>query len=329
MIGRWLKEDFGWKPSKFTPTDKPVINEKILEKVKGIPEVAMIHRYLLLQKILSFLVRWLDDVSADGKLHGYVNTIGAVTRRMTHSKPNLAQVPSSRKAYGSDCRKLFTSRKGFKLVGMDADGLELRMLAHYMDNPEYIKAVHSGNKDEATDAHSVNMRAAGLDNRDDAKTFFYALIFGAGDAKIGQIIGKGRKAGKEMKFNMFNKLPDLGDLISRVESAGARGFIKAVDGSVLRCRSPRAALNVLLQGGGAIIMKRALYILDCKLRPYDIEAYFVGNIHDEIQADVREDQVEHYKTLALEAMKEAGEFYKLKIPMVGDVSIGDSWDETH
>ena len=326
QIGHWLKS-FGWKPTKFTPGGSPQIDESTLEDVQGIPEASLILKYLTLKKITSFLVNWINSVKEDGRQHGYVNTLGAITGRMTHSAPNMAQVPSSRSLYGVECRTLFIVPTSYKQVGIDADGLELRKLAHYMGDPAYIDAVVNGDKDKGTDAHSVNMRAADLTDRDVAKTMFYALVYGAGDSKLGKIVGGKAKEGRALKAKLFKGLPDLGDLIDRVTTAASRGFIKGLDGRIIRIRSAHAALNTLLQGGGAIVMKRALVILYNKVRHLD--ASFVGNIHDEIQAEVALCDVEEYKRLALESMVEAGEYYKLKCPLKGDVKVGNNWGETH
>lgn len=328
QIGIWL-QDFGWKPKKFTDNGQPKVDETVLQSIEGIPEADLINYYLGISKIRGFLENWLDSVGEDGRQHGYVNPNGAVTGRMSHSKPNLAQVPSSRKKYGAECRSLFIVPKGYTLVGMDADGLELRMLAHYMDNEAYTEAVANGNKENGSDAHSVNMRAAGLDDRDQAKTMFYALIYGAGDGKMGSIIGGKVKEGRELKAKLFGELPALGDLIDRVKSAASRGVLKGLDGRMIHVRSPHSSLNTLLQGAGAVVMKRALVIL-CDLADSEgLEYKMVGNIHDEIQCEVLDAHVERYSELALKAMVMAGEYYDLRCPLKGDVSIGRSWNETH
>ena len=329
QIGRWLTEDFGWQPTEFTETGQPKIDEKVLEGVTDIPEAKLIHRYLMLQKINSFLINWLDSVSDDGRQHGFVKTIGTVTRRMAHSKPNLAQVPSARKLYGAECRKLFTVPSGYKLVGLDAEGLELRMLAHYMDNPDYTKAVVSGNSKDGTDAHTLNMKLAGLDNRDQAKTMFYALIYGAGYRKLGQIIGGGSNAGRKLKHTFLNELPDLGDLISRVETAASRGFIKCFDGSVLNVRSIRSSLNTLLQGGGSVVVKRACVMLYDEVKRLNLDAHQVGFVHDELQWEVNSNDVDKFREVADGIMRKAGDYYNLRCPMDGNTVVGSSWLETH
>jgi DNA polymerase-1 len=144
QIGEYLK-DFGWKPCKLTPTGQPIVDEAVLSTVKDIPQAALIAEYLMLQKRVAQVQSWVDEANPDtDRVHGYVNTNGAVMGRMTHSKPNLAQVPASYSPYGKECRQCWIARDGYKLVGFDASGLELRMLAHYMDDKEYTNEVING-----------------------------------------------------------------------------------------------------------------------------------------------------------------------------------------
>ena len=162
---------------------------------------------------------------------------------MTHRNPNMAQVPNAGSPYGKECRSCWTVPKGYKLVGIDASSLELRMLAHYMDDPDYIEEVING------DIHTTNQKLAGLKTRDQAKTFIYALVYGAGDAKIGSVAGGGINKGKELKQTFFKNLPSLKDLKEKVQKASNRGFLKGLDGRKIYVRSQHAALNTLLQGG--------------------------------------------------------------------------------
>src|SRR5690606_28269302 len=184
-----------------------------------------------------------------------VNTIGAVTGRCTHSNPNIAQVPGVGSPYGKECRELFCVDEGYKLVGADASGLELRCLAHYMaryDGGAYAKILLEG------DIHTENQKAAGLPTRDDAKRFIYSFLYGAGDAKIGQIIGKGEAAGKKLKENFLKRTPALKRLREDVAAAvKKRGYLIGIDGRKLHVRSEHAALNTLLQSAGALLVKQA------------------------------------------------------------------------
>lgn len=175
-IATCLIKRHGWKPTEFTDGGKPKVDEKIISKLKY-PEVPMILDYLLLDKRLGQLSEgdnaWLK-MDRNGRIHGSVNTGGAVTGRCTHSFPNLAQVPAVKSKYGAECRALFTPTPGMVLVGCDAAALELRCLAHYMarwDNNKYGETVVNGKQSEGTDIHTVNQKAAGLPTRDTAKTF--------------------------------------------------------------------------------------------------------------------------------------------------------------
>ena len=314
---------FGWKPLEFTPTGKPMVDEGVLKGVTNIPEAALIFDYLLIQKLIAQVTSWVDAIKPDGRVHGYVNPIGAVTNRMTHSSPNLAQVPSAKSPYGHECRACWTVAKGYKLVGMDASGLELRMLAHYMNDEGYTAELLLG------DIHTANMKAAGLNSRDTAKTFVYAYLYGAGDAKIGSIVGKGAGAGRKLKKKFLDNTPALATLREEVDRACQKGYLRSIDGRKIEVRSPHAALNTLLQSAGAIVMKKALVILDEYATKQRIDYRFVGNIHDEIQTEVREDQAEKFGRLAVQCMRAAGERLGFRLPTDGEYKIGYNWSETH
>ena len=201
----------GWVPTEFTENGNPKVDESTLADV-DIPEAKQILEYLMLQKRVGMLNNWLDNLKSDGRLHGRVNTNGAITGRMTHRDPNLAQVPSSKHdkegnlifgsagGYGADMRSLFTVPSGYKLVGADAAQLELRMLAHYMNDGGYTNEILNG------DIHTANQVAAGLPTRDQAKTFIYAFLYGAGDAKIGSIVGGSSSDGRVLKDRFLGKI---------------------------------------------------------------------------------------------------------------------------
>ena len=323
QIGRYLKH-FGWKPKAFTETGHPIVSEDILKNVKGIPEAELIASYLLVGKRIAQVRSWLEAANEDtGRVHGYVNTNGAVTGRMTHSKPNLAQVPSSSSLYGPECRSCWIVPKGYKLVGIDASGLELRMLAHFMDDADYTNTILTG------DIHTANQKAAGLDTRNQAKTFIYAYLYGAGDEKIGSIAGGGRVVGKRLKDSFLKATPALAKLKENVAQSAAKGYITGLDGRKVFIRSEHAALNSCLQSAGSLIMKQALIILDRYAILWGIDYKFVGNIHDEFQVEVREDQASKFGALAASCIEAAGIHFKLRCPLAGEFKVGDSWADTH
>ena len=321
QIARYLQH-FGWKPKQFTELGTIIVSESVLETIE-IPEGKLIAKYLMLQKRLGLVSAWIDAIDKGDRIHGKVNSCGAVTGRMTHSKPNLAQVPASSSPYGEECRELFTVEEGYKLVGMDASGLELRMLAHYMNDEDYTNEVIHG------DIHTANQKAANLETRDKAKTFIYAFLYGAGSQKLGKLTGGNSTDGRRLQRDFLNNTPALKKLRIDITKSSESGSIIGLDGRVLHIRSPHAALNTLLQSAGAIVMKRAVILLDHFSRVYKIDYKIVGQIHDEVQAEVEESKAEFFGDLAVSCIRKAGKDFKLNCPLDGNYKIGTTWKETH
>ena len=322
QVGEYL-QDFGWKPTEFTAHGRPIVNERILVQIKKIPEADLINAYLMYQKRVSQIESWGEELEEDGRVHGFVVPNGAITGRMTHKDPNMAQVPSSSSPFGDKCRALWTVPKGYKLVGIDASGLELRMLAHYLDDEDYTNEIING------DIHTANQRLAGLESRSQAKTFIYALLYGAGDEKLGTVAGGGRSTGSRLRQSFFDNLPSFKALKNRVGRAAEDGYVKGLDGRKLFVRSQHAALNTLLQSAGAIVMKKALIILDKKIKDQRLDAHFVANVHDEWQIEAEESIAETVGRLGVLSIIEAGVHFNLKCPLDGEYHVGDNWSETH
>ena len=322
QIGRYLRL-FGWKPEKFTETGQAIVDEKTLETVTDIPEAQLIAEYLMVGKRIAQVQSWLDAVEDDGRVHGQVNAIGAVTGRMTHSSPNMAQVPAVGAPYGYDCRACWIVPEGHKLVGVDASGLELRMLASFMDDPAYTKEILEG------DIHTANQNAAGLKERAQAKTFIYAFLYGAGDAKIGSIVGGSARDGQKLKQKFLDNTPALAQLREKVSLAAQRGYLKGLDGRRIWIRSEHAALNSLLQSAGAVVMKKALQIFTEYAPKWGLTYKLLGSIHDEYQLEAPEAQADKVGWLMVESIKAAGVQLDLKCPLDGEFKVGNNWAETH
>ena len=308
-----------WK--ELTPAGKPKVDESTLKKQTHIPEAKIILRYLLCQKRASHVDSWIKAVGEDGRIHGRVRHIGAVTGRMAHSNPNMAQIPAVRAEYGKRCRDLFTVPTGRVLVGADASGLELRMLAHYMNDENYTKEILTG------DIHTANQKAAGLDTRDQAKTFIYAFLYGAGDAKIGSVVGSTSNAGRKLKERFLQNTPALAKLRQQVAKDAESGFLTGLDGRRIRVRSQHAALNTLLQGAGAVVMKQAIIILYDMLARVDFK--LVAQVHDEWQIECRPEDADFIGKSCVNAMIFAGELLQLNCPLDGEYRVGNSWADTH
>jgi DNA polymerase I-like protein with 3'-5' exonuclease and polymerase domains len=327
QIGEKLIE-LGWKPALFTPTGQPIVDEGSLAGAK-FPEALLIAEYLMLQKRVAQITSWIEAVGDDGRVHGKVITNGAVTGRMTHSSPNMAQIPNSSSVFGPECRECWTVEEGSVLVGCDASGLELRMLAHYMKDKDYVETVVNGSSKNGTDVHTKNQKAAGLQTRDQAKTFIYGFLYGAGPAKIGQIVGGNAKDGKRLIDSFLTSTPALARLRNHVSEVASKGYVPGLDGRKIWVRSEHAALNSLLQGAGAIVMKQALVLFDEKIRKHKWPVKMVVNVHDEFQWETEEKYAIITGTAARESIIEAGEFYKLRCPLDGEFKYGKSWRNTH
>jgi len=334
QIAKYLQH-FGWKPKSFTEKGNVIVDEKVLKTVK-IPEAQLIVDYLTLTKRIAMVKSWVEAINEDtGRVHGRVNPCGAITGRMTHSKPNCAQVPATKHAkdgsilwgfeggYGADCRELWAVPNGYSLVGCDASGLELRMLAHYMNDEAYTNEILNG------DIHSANQKSAGLQTRDQAKTFIYAFLYGAGDGKIGEVAGGGPKRGRILKKNFLDNTPALKHLRSKVADSSKKGWVTGLDGRKLHIRSEHSALNTLLQSAGAVVMKKALVLLDTYAKQYKIDYKFVLNVHDEFQCEVRDDQADFFGGLAVGAIIKAGKSFNLNCPLDGEYKVGKTWQQTH
>ena len=326
QIAAYLKS-LGWDPEEYTPSGEAKVDEAVLSTL-DYPIAKRLSHYLLIQKRIGMLAEgdesWLK-LAKDGRIYGRVNPNGAVTGRCTHRNPNVAQVPRVGSPYGTECRSLFVARPDHVLVGVDASGLELRCLAHYMarwDDGAYGREVLDG------DIHSANQKAAGLPTRNDAKTFIYGFLYGAGAAKLGKIVKGGPKEGQALQRRFLQKVPALAQLKNAIESAvKTRGFLLGMDGRRLKVRSQHAALNTLLQSAGAVLMKQATVLMNQSAPAY--RALQVAHIHDEIQWEVSESVAALWAEHCKACITEAGKQLEFRIRMDGDARVGKNWAETH
>jgi hypothetical protein len=333
QIGKRLIDLYKWQPTIFTNNGLPKVDEAVLKDLKY-PAAKLLTEYLMLQKRIGQLAEgkqaWLK-VEREGKIHGRVNTMGAVTSRCTHSNPNVAQVPSVSAPYGKECRSLFHAPLGSLLVGVDVSGLELRCLAHYMHSFDEGKYATQLLED---DIHTVNQLAAGLESRSQAKTFIYAFLYGGGDERIGEIVGGGKGQGRKLKNSFLKKTPALKELRDAVrKQVKDKGWLRGLDGRRVPIRSEHAALNSLLQSAGAIICKRWLVIFHALLQEKNIDKGVtqVAFVHDEVQLLVNgsEDKARVVGEVCIDAIRLTGEYYNFKLPLTGEFNIGRNWADTH
>lgn len=321
QIGERLQA-LGWKPTKRTEKGQPIVDEGTLESV-DIPEAQMIAEYLMIQKRVAMIDSWLKHVNeTTNRVHGGIITNGAVTGRMTHRNPNMGQVPSVNKPYGQEIRSLWTVDDGNVLVGTDLAGIELRCLAHYMQDPEWQEELLNG------DIHQKNADAAGI-TRSQAKTLIYATLYGAGPAKVGSIVGGGAKEGNEILFRFYRNTPKLQQLMEKVQKVAAKGYVPGLDGRRILVRSEHAALNSLLQGCGAIIAKQWAIEAHKTFRKEGLDVKQVAFVHDEIQIETAERDGEQVAQIMCDAASQAGITLGFRCPVDAESKIGKNWFDTH
>ncbi len=317
--------DIGWKPKKHTEKGNVIVNEEVLDDI-NLPEAKKISRYLLLQKRIAQIKSWIDACDdTDGRVHGRVHTLKTITGRMAHHSPNMAQIPAVRSPYGKECRDCWTVENPYthSIVGTDASGLELRCLAHLMNDTNFTEEVLNG------DIHTANMKMAGISDRDQAKTFIYAFMYGAGANKIGKIVGKGAKEGQELMNRFLSNMPALKRVRDSVTNSATKGKIKGIDGRLLHVRSPHSALNTLLQGAGAVVCKLWLINMNKRIQTSGVDAKLVASIHDEYQYEVSKKDVQKFGSITKDAMKDTEQQLQMKCPLDNEWKEGTTWAQTH
>jgi DNA polymerase-1 len=320
----------GWKPKELTEkSEQPKISEEILNKI-NMEEARKFSRYFLLQKRIAQIQSWINSYNDNtGRVHGRVLTLRTITGRMAHHSPNMAQIPAVRSPFGFECRDCWTvsNPDTHTLVGTDASGLELRLLASKMNDKEYINEVLNG------DVHTANMKMAGLTDRDQAKTFIYAFMYGAGAAKIGKIVGGKWKRGQELIDKFLENMPALKQLRQDLEieylTDPNQHKIEGIDGRLLKVRSPHAVLNTYIQGAGAVVCKDWLINMTTRVKQSGLDVKLVASIHDEYQFEVDKRDVREFGKITKEAIQYTEKKLNLNCPLDSTWKEGTTWADTH
>lgn len=328
---------YGWTLSEANlntlPDDAPEGGKRLAE-------------WLTLEGRRSSLVEWLGHCREDSRIHGSFTHIGAWTGRMAHSNPNEANIPSAfhgtpktpveevKAKYDGAFRDLWHVPDDSWLVGSDAEGIQLRLLAHFMQSEEYTHAIISGKKEDETDIHNLNKKALGISHvtRDMAKTFIYAFLLGAGNGKIGQILGVNMKEAAEAVDNFTNSIEGLAELKTKiVPYIAQRGWFRGLDGRKVKVPNQHKTLAGMLQNGEAVIMKHSTIQWVRQAKQEDIPFKLVTWPHDEWQTEVRGDYetAERVGYLQRQSIVDTGVKLDLFCPMAGSTDIGKSWLDTH
>jgi DNA polymerase-1 len=337
---------YGWK------TDEENLNT-LPDTPEAVP-AKKLARFLLLSSRSSTLNTWMEAYHPDtGRIHGSFNHIGAWTGRMSHDRPNMGNIPKfdskqpEKTPYSDQMRSLWVSSKARYLVGVDAESIQLRIFGHYIEDDEFIKALCEGTKEDETDPHSVNRRALGspCKSRDDAKTFIYAFLLGAGVGKVSAILGCTREEAQEAVENFLDRYQGLKYLKNKVIPIDAeRGYFQGFDGRYVKIWGEDArsrahfTLAGYLQNGEAVIMKRAVQLWYPKLVKEGVPFWWVNFVHDEWQTETPEDmEIARYVAQSqADAIQQVGLDLGLRCPLAGSIlnahgklAIGHNWMETH
>lgn len=343
--------ELGWEPLRYTPkTDKggggnPKVDEESLlafAEANKTPEAKALAKWIVVNaRIVLCLKPWLNAYNEEtGAIHGSIFI--ASTLRYRHSNPNTANIPAVRVnkneeiqygeegAWAYECRDLFTSGSpDFQLVGIDAKGIQLRVLANYAYSEEFVAQVLAG------DPHTNNIKTLGLANKAAAKKFLYTTLMGGqGPRLAADQAAFGTKLtpadGYRLRQRLIDSVPGFQDLIDKLEDElNKTGRIKLCDGTPILVPSPHMVIPYLLQGDESRIMKKASILLDQEIRRHKYDSHKVGDIHDEWQFKVRREHVEGFVTDALKVFPRVGKFFNYRVPIEGSAKVGDTWAETH
>ncbi len=325
VINQLIKH--GWKPNEFTEKGFPKLTNagEPVETLEAVGDFGKsLANWYTYSHRQSQIRGFLPHVRSDSRIPAKCNPCGTNTFRAKHSV--VANIPRPSSTFGKEMRSLFCAAPGKVLVGADLSGLELRMLAHHLNDPDYIHQILEG------DIHEYNRSKAGLPTRNSAKSFIYCFLYGGGNSKIGQVIGGTAKDGERLKETFLKEIPALNKLITKVQKFAEKyGWLPSIDNRKIYIRSfegkvlVHTALNALLQANGSIVTKRAMVIAHDKFKELNLIVRQVVYYHDEYLMECSPEDAEIVGETLIESMRLAGEYYGLNIPISGEYAIGDDW----
>lgn len=322
--GKEIKDYYG---NKIKTT--PKITEDSLESLEelGVAASLIAYRRKCTHK-RNQIQGFLRDVRADGCVPSVVNTLGAATGRMTHSK--IVNVPAPKEgAFWKPMRKVFYAPAGYVVVGADADQCQVRALAHYMNEQELIDAIISGVKENGTDLHSLNAKICGV-SRSHAKNILYGYLFGAGAAKSASQMGTSVQVAETARAKLEARFKSLPIILKELSAYWRKhGYILGVDGRKIIVPSEHMLLVYLLQHFEAILMKWAMVVAYDTIKDRNLDAKFATMQHDEFQLIVKEEHAEEVAKILEESIEKAGTIIGSRCIIKGEAAIGKTWYETH
>jgi DNA polymerase-1 len=318
----WQPDEWNWKKKngQFIKVSAK-LTDSSLEPLGEAGKALM--EYYTLRSRKSILEGWFDYVDKNSRLHGDVFNVGTPTFRQTHKI--IANLPSGKATLGPEIRRLFVAKEGYKLVSADSAACQLRLLAHYMNDPDFTKQVLEG------DIHQMNADIIGC-TRNEAKRFIFAYLYGAGAQKLSGYINKSVEETKKSVAKYKRALPKLVQLVNKCnEAVEKRGYIMGLDSRPIKLSKDERhkALNYLIQGAEAVVMKYTVQMIDKRLREANIDFNHLLFYHDEHTVEVRQEQSWEAKEIIVDCFAEAPKAVGINIMTCGDCKIGDDYYEVH
>jgi len=316
----WKPDEWNWKriDGKFVKVS-PKLSDSSLEGLGDVGKALM--EYYTLRSRHSIIKGWFEHIDSNSRLHGDVFNIGTPTFRQTHKI--IANLPSGKAVLGPEVRKLFVAKDGYKLVSADSAACQLRLLAHFMKNEEFTREILDG------DIHQKNADILGCD-RPTAKPFIFAFLYGAGGKKLGSILGVSEREGNKKKKQYLESIPALKKLINSVQHiVEEQGYIPGLDDRPIYTESAHKALNYLIQGAEAVVMKYTIIMIEEELEKAGLDASILLFYHDEVTYEVKEEQAEQAREIIMRCFEEAPKALGVDIMTCGDCNIGDDYYDVH
>lgn len=351
QVNKWLLAN-GWQPTEWNyQKDKrgKEIKDSRGNKIKTSPKLTddsfeELEQLGIAGKLIAYrrkcmhkrnqLQGFLKNMREDGTVPSKVNTLGAATRRMTHSIIANVPTPDKEGQFWKPMRKVFyAGDPNWRVVGCDASQIQIRGLVHYaaVVSNDYsgIEAICKADRGEAKDFHQVNGDLAGV-TRKESKGIFYGYLFGAGVPKTAKQLKKSVKETQKIR-NKFDKVvPYVSKIVDHLISYYRQhGYITGLDGTRIYAESEHMLLVYLLQNFEAVFMKVALCYTYDRLKREGLRAKFVTMQHDEFQFIAHKDDADRVAEILEQSMIDAGKFVGSECPILGEAQIGNSWYDTH
>ena len=327
-----------------TKTGQYSTSEEVLEHLRpNHPIVGKILDMRGLRKLLNTYVNALPDLinPRTGKIHTSFNQTVTATGRLSSSNPNLQNIPI-RDTEGREIRRAFVASPGCKFFSADYSQIELRIMAHMSGDSNMIEAFNSGadiHTATAARIYKVPMEEVTNDMRRKAKTANFGIIYGISTFGLAERLNIPRPEAKVLKDGYFATYPHIKEYMENcIDDARKKGYVTTLCGrrrmlpdinshnATVRGYAERNAINAPIQGSAADVIKIAMTRIYNRIEREGLQARMILQVHDELNFDVPQHELEQLRQLVTEEMQNA---YNLRVPLIADNGVADNWLEAH